>query len=158
MNFKLKNFFRLFLHGTNYASLHKHINPENLPKRYGGKQEEYSYKPWIDHCRRNATVIKELELHGYTVDELKLNEEWNFSMLIFYSQLLLADKHQINTKIRLKPQHKHCENSKISTSLSAKKNSLIAEWKFSGFRFSFNSECGWFTSLFSLLRFFYSTI
>lgn len=67
---------RLFLHGSNYASLHKHINPENLPKRYGGKQEESSYKPWIEHCKKNQAVIKELELHGYTVDELlKSNEE-----------------------------------------------------------------------------------
>jgi len=64
---------RLYLHGTNYKSLHKHINPENLPKKYGGKMEEYSYKPWIEHCKTNDRVIKDLELHGYCVDDI--NEE-----------------------------------------------------------------------------------
>lgn len=64
---------RLFFHGTNYKSLHKHINPENLPKRYGGMMDEYSYKPWIEHCKKNEKVIRDLELHGYCVDEM--NEE-----------------------------------------------------------------------------------
>ncbi|XP_070497185.1 alpha-tocopherol transfer protein-like [Chironomus tepperi] len=60
---------KLYLHGTNYKSLHKHIDPSNLPKRYGGVMEDYSYKPWIDHAKANKRVIKELELHGYCTDE-----------------------------------------------------------------------------------------
>jgi hypothetical protein len=64
---------RLFFHGTNYKSLHKHISPENLPKKYGGLMEESSYKPWIEHCRKNERVIRNLELHGYLVEEI--NEE-----------------------------------------------------------------------------------
>lgn len=63
----------LFLHGTNYKSLHKHINPENLPKQYGGLMEDFSYKPWIEYTKKNDRVIKDLEMHGYCVDEI--NEE-----------------------------------------------------------------------------------
>lgn len=63
---------RLYLHGTNYKTLHEHINPENLPKRYGGLLENEpldSYKPWIDYCKTNERVIRDLELHGYCVEE-----------------------------------------------------------------------------------------
>lgn len=35
--------------------------------------EESSYKPWIEYAKKNERVIKELELHGYCVDEI--NEE-----------------------------------------------------------------------------------
>lgn len=66
---------KLFLHGSNYKSLHKHIFPSHLPKRYGGEMEDYSYKPWIDHCKENKRVVKELELHGYCVDEFLNAEE-----------------------------------------------------------------------------------
>jgi hypothetical protein len=65
---------RLFFHGNDWKSLHKHINPENLPKKYGGLMEEFSYKPWIEHCKTNERVIRELELHGYCVDEIE-NED-----------------------------------------------------------------------------------
>lgn len=37
--------------------------------------DDFSYKPWIEHCKKNEKVIKELELHGYDVEEFKLNEE-----------------------------------------------------------------------------------
>jgi CRAL/TRIO domain len=65
---------KLFIHGSNYKSLHKHIDPERLPKRYGGVLEDYSYKPWIEHCKGNKSVIKELELHGYCVDDFESEE------------------------------------------------------------------------------------
>lgn len=66
---------RLFFHGTNYKSLHKHIDPKNLPKQYGGEMDDYSYKPWIEHCKSNEKVVRELELHGYCVDDLLTTEE-----------------------------------------------------------------------------------
>jgi CRAL/TRIO domain len=61
---------RLFFHGKDFKSLHKHINPECLPKKYGGLMEPSSYKPWIEHCKTNERVVRELELHGYCVDDI----------------------------------------------------------------------------------------
>lgn len=66
---------KLYLHGSNYKSLHNHIDPNHLPKRYGGVMDDYSYKPWIDHAKENQRVIKELELHGYCTDEFYNTEE-----------------------------------------------------------------------------------
>lgn len=66
---------RLFFHGSDFKSLHKHIDPKHLPKRYGGEIDDYSYKPWIEHCKGNEKVIRELELHGYCVDDLNITEE-----------------------------------------------------------------------------------
>lgn len=65
---------RLFIHGTDWSSLHKHIDPNHLPKRYGGVMDDYSYKPWIEHCKENDKVIRELELHGYDVSEFQEEE------------------------------------------------------------------------------------
>jgi hypothetical protein len=65
---------RLFIHGKDYKSLHTHINPNNLPKCYGGTMEEFSYKPWIEHCKSNERVIRELEMHGYDVTEYQEEE------------------------------------------------------------------------------------
>ncbi|KAH8404823.1 hypothetical protein KR222_004793, partial [Zaprionus bogoriensis] len=38
----------LFIHGSDMSSLHKHIYPEHLPKRYGGLNDDYSYTLWLD--------------------------------------------------------------------------------------------------------------
>ncbi|XP_055597104.1 clavesin-1-like isoform X2 [Uranotaenia lowii] len=59
---------KLFFHGSDFASLHKHIDPEYLPERYGGTKPEYSYTYWLDHLCRNEHVVRELEQLGYVAD------------------------------------------------------------------------------------------
>ncbi|EDW03189.1 alpha-tocopherol transfer protein isoform X2 [Drosophila grimshawi] len=62
---------RLFIHGSDMSSLHKHINPENLPKRYGGLHEDYSYTLWLEMLEQqcaNSGVQKEMEQLGFIFD------------------------------------------------------------------------------------------
>nr|XP_019554552.2 alpha-tocopherol transfer protein-like isoform X1 [Aedes albopictus] len=59
---------RLFFHGTDRASLHKHIDAEFLPERYGGTKPEYPYTYWLDHLCGNEKVVHELEQLGYVAD------------------------------------------------------------------------------------------
>lgn len=66
---------RIFFHGTNYKSLHKHVARENLPIRYGGLQEECSHEPWLASLRKNPKVYKELESLGYVMDDSDFSEE-----------------------------------------------------------------------------------
>ncbi|KAK9878600.1 hypothetical protein WA026_022862 [Henosepilachna vigintioctopunctata] len=69
---------RLHIHGTNYESLHKHIDPKYLPKRYGGELNNYnSFYEWYISMRKEVKVLKELKLLGYSDDaeEAKLDEE-----------------------------------------------------------------------------------
>ncbi|KAH8273914.1 hypothetical protein KR044_003416, partial [Drosophila immigrans] len=59
---------RLFIHGSDMSSLHKHINPENLPIRYGGMHEDYSYTLWLDMLQQqgaNTSVHKDMEQLGF---------------------------------------------------------------------------------------------
>uniref|UniRef100_A0A182VUK4 CRAL-TRIO domain-containing protein n=1 Tax=Anopheles minimus TaxID=112268 RepID=A0A182VUK4_9DIPT len=56
---------RLFFHGTDRASLHKYIDPEALPERYGGTKPEYPYTYWLEHLSRNEKVVDELQQLGY---------------------------------------------------------------------------------------------
>ncbi|XP_051858493.1 alpha-tocopherol transfer protein isoform X1 [Drosophila albomicans] len=59
---------RLFVHGSDMSSLHKHINPENLPKRYGGMHEDYSYTLWLDMLQHDCagnSVQKDMEQLGF---------------------------------------------------------------------------------------------
>ncbi|XP_046866761.1 alpha-tocopherol transfer protein isoform X1 [Drosophila willistoni] len=59
---------RLYIHGSDMSSLHKHINPEHLPKRYGGLHEDYSYTLWLDMMEQQCAgsgVQKEMEQLGF---------------------------------------------------------------------------------------------
>ncbi|KAH8333951.1 hypothetical protein KR059_004790, partial [Drosophila kikkawai] len=62
---------KLYIHGSDMSSLHKHIDPEHLPKRYGGLHEDYSYTLWLDmlkeQCSTNG-VQKDMEQLGFIFD------------------------------------------------------------------------------------------
>ncbi|XP_058452423.1 clavesin-1 isoform X2 [Malaya genurostris] len=59
---------RLYFHGTDRASLHKYIDPEYLPERYGGTKPEFPYTYWLDHLCKNERVVRELEQLGYVAE------------------------------------------------------------------------------------------
>lgn len=65
---------RIFFHGNNWKSLHKHIDPEHLPKKYGGVHENHSYKNWIDYLQNNEYVVSELEKQQYSIFPEKAEE------------------------------------------------------------------------------------
>ncbi|XP_066251377.1 alpha-tocopherol transfer protein-like [Euwallacea similis] len=46
-------------------SLHKHVSPKYLPKRYGGIHKDYSYNEWIAVLKENEGLIDEVETCGY---------------------------------------------------------------------------------------------
>ncbi|SPP85475.1 blast:Alpha-tocopherol transfer protein [Drosophila guanche] len=59
---------RLYIHGSDMSSLHKHIDPEHLPKRYGGLHDDYSYTLWLDMLKEQSTessVQKDMEQLGF---------------------------------------------------------------------------------------------
>uniref|UniRef100_A0A0A1XHX8 Alpha-tocopherol transfer protein n=1 Tax=Zeugodacus cucurbitae TaxID=28588 RepID=A0A0A1XHX8_ZEUCU len=56
---------RLFIHGSDMKSLHKHISPDHLPKRYGGVHDDYPYQLWLDNLTDNERVHIELGQLGY---------------------------------------------------------------------------------------------
>ncbi|XP_072936987.1 alpha-tocopherol transfer protein-like [Epargyreus clarus] len=66
---------RIFFHGYDVTSLHKHIHPEYLPERYGGIWPDYSYTSWLDTLRKNVTVAKEMVSCGYKFREEDLSPE-----------------------------------------------------------------------------------
>ncbi|XP_055384319.1 clavesin-2-like [Condylostylus longicornis] len=76
LNAKIRE--RIFIHGSDMSSLHKHIFPENLPKRYGGIHEEYPYVMWIA-LTKNEKIKNELESLGYVVDTKDINLEQYFT-------------------------------------------------------------------------------
>ena len=66
---------RLHFHGSDMASLHKHIDPRYLPERYGGVHPDYSYGGWVDYIQKNNHVLTELRDLGYTLeDQLKASQ------------------------------------------------------------------------------------
>lgn len=56
---------RLFIHGSDMKSLHKHISSDHLPKRYGGVHDDYPYQLWLDKLIDNARIHTELGQLGY---------------------------------------------------------------------------------------------
>lgn len=60
---------RIFFHGNDYASLHRHISPTHLPKKYGGTREELPYHEWFDSLGKNPKVVKQMHQLGYRVPE-----------------------------------------------------------------------------------------
>ncbi|XP_003691963.3 alpha-tocopherol transfer protein isoform X1 [Apis florea] len=60
---------KIFFHGGNMDSLHKHISPFHLPKRYGGIRDELPYYKWIDNLSKVPQIVKEMKQLGYIVPE-----------------------------------------------------------------------------------------
>jgi len=60
---------RLYFHGDNMRSLHKHVDPKYLPERYGGIHPDYSYGGWVEYIRNDNKVLKELRDLGYTLED-----------------------------------------------------------------------------------------
>lgn len=58
---------RIFFHGGDYKSLHKHISPEYLPKMYGGVRNELPYYKWIESLIANPKIVEEMNKIGYVV-------------------------------------------------------------------------------------------
>lgn len=65
---------KIFFHGSDLESLHKHIAPEYLPPRYGGTRPQHSIENWISIWRNNQVVFQELKDLGYEFSE---NEDAN---------------------------------------------------------------------------------
>jgi hypothetical protein len=49
--------FQIYFHGQDFESLHSHIDPKFLPKRYGGMRPEYSYTDWVQSFLSNKTIM-----------------------------------------------------------------------------------------------------
>ncbi|XP_028155799.1 alpha-tocopherol transfer protein-like isoform X2 [Ostrinia furnacalis] len=60
---------RIFFHGYDNSSLHKHIHPDHLPERYGGIWPDYSYTIWLESLKKNLRVAKEMIACGYKFRE-----------------------------------------------------------------------------------------
>ncbi|XP_011505212.1 PREDICTED: alpha-tocopherol transfer protein isoform X2 [Ceratosolen solmsi marchali] len=66
---------KIFFHGDNMESLHRHIPPAYLPKKYGGTREELPYYRWIDSLGKDPRVVKEMRGLGYIIpDEAVQND------------------------------------------------------------------------------------
>ncbi|XP_069698217.1 alpha-tocopherol transfer protein-like [Periplaneta americana] len=59
---------KIFFHGNDLESLHSHVDPKFLPKKYGGMRPEYSYTDWIDSLLNNQKIVSEMEQLGYEFD------------------------------------------------------------------------------------------
>ncbi|XP_045511828.1 alpha-tocopherol transfer protein-like isoform X1 [Pieris brassicae] len=66
---------RIFFHGYDVKSLHKHIRPEYLPERYGGVWPDFSYTGWLESLRNNYTVAKEVISCGYKFREEEIGSD-----------------------------------------------------------------------------------
>lgn len=66
---------RIYFHGNDVTSLHKHISPDYLPESYGGVWPDYSYTIWLDSLRKNVVVAKEMISCGYKFREHELNQD-----------------------------------------------------------------------------------
>jgi len=62
---KLKG--RLFFHGNNMSSLHKHLEPSHLPKNYGGVLPEIDYTGanWYPSIESHVEHMKKMNKCGY---------------------------------------------------------------------------------------------
>lgn len=58
---------RIFFHGDNMDSLHKHISPNHLPKVYGGTRDELAYYKWIESVTNVPQIVTQMEQLGYTI-------------------------------------------------------------------------------------------
>ncbi|XP_031849806.1 alpha-tocopherol transfer protein isoform X2 [Nomia melanderi] len=60
---------KIFFHGSNMDSLHEHILPTHLPKKYGGTREELPYYKWIESLSKVPKIVEEMKQLGYIVPE-----------------------------------------------------------------------------------------
>ena len=60
---------RIFFHGDNMESLHRHVAPTSLPKKYGGTREELPYYKWIDSLSQVPRIVKEMHQLGYVIPD-----------------------------------------------------------------------------------------
>lgn len=56
---------RIHFHGNNYESLHKHVLPEYLPKKYGGTRDEIPYYKWIESLMKIPRIVDEVNKVGF---------------------------------------------------------------------------------------------
>lgn len=49
---------QMFFHGTDYESLHAHIEPKYLPKVYGGIRPDFGYRDWFESVSQNPAIVK----------------------------------------------------------------------------------------------------
>ncbi|XP_022908326.1 alpha-tocopherol transfer protein-like isoform X2 [Onthophagus taurus] len=60
---------RIYVHGNDMESLHKHIEPKFLPRRYGGVHDDPCVKDWLEFFFTNPIILRELNSLGYTADK-----------------------------------------------------------------------------------------
>ncbi|XP_043527057.1 alpha-tocopherol transfer protein-like isoform X1 [Frieseomelitta varia] len=73
LDVKMQN--KIFFHGSNMDSLHKHISASYLPKKYGGIREELPYYKWIDNLSKVPQIVKEMKQLGYVLPEEKQKQQ-----------------------------------------------------------------------------------
>lgn len=56
---------RIFLHGKDFESLHKHIDPANLPVEWGGQRPAFNNRATKTYVRMNEHKFKEWKQYGY---------------------------------------------------------------------------------------------
>ncbi|XP_047042152.1 alpha-tocopherol transfer protein-like isoform X1 [Helicoverpa zea] len=66
---------RIYFHGHDNSSLHKHIHPNHLPERYGGTWPDYSYTIWLNSLKKNFEVAKQVLDYGYKFREEEVDPE-----------------------------------------------------------------------------------
>lgn len=66
---------KIFFHGYDVKSLHKHILPEYLPKRYGGVCQDYNYTIWLESIRKDYDATKEVLRCGYKIRENEITPD-----------------------------------------------------------------------------------
>ncbi|XP_058795618.1 alpha-tocopherol transfer protein-like isoform X2 [Phymastichus coffea] len=60
---------KIFFHGSDMESLHRHLPPDYLPKKYGGTRDELPYYRWIDALGKDRRVVKEMKGLGYIIPD-----------------------------------------------------------------------------------------
>lgn len=60
---------KIYFHGHDLTSLHKHVDPSHLPERYGGIWPDYSYTVWLESLKKNFKIAKEMISCGYKFKE-----------------------------------------------------------------------------------------
>lgn len=65
---------RIFIHGSDMSSLHKHIDKGHLPIKYGGEMPDFPYTKWLESLSKKQQVMDELKTLGYAFDEDEFSE------------------------------------------------------------------------------------
>lgn len=78
---------RMYFHGSDMASLHRHIHPKYLPSEYGGFCRHFiSTEKWIEKvdAYKDDYLVKELRELGFHVKggRDKVHSHWSYKQLI----------------------------------------------------------------------------